>query len=83
MPTQAHYTRRFRDACLLAAARLDCLVRLRARRLSRGTMCGVGLVAMAIAAIAYLRGADLHAGFAVSQPPLLPLVTGVSDDERT
>jgi hypothetical protein len=46
-------------------------------------MCGLGLVAMAIAAVAYLRGADVLAGFAGSKPPLLPLVTGVTDDERT
>jgi hypothetical protein len=67
----------------MVVARLDCLVRLHARRVSRRTMCGVGLFALAIAAIAYLRGADVLAGFAGSQPRLLPLVTGVTDDERT
>jgi hypothetical protein len=67
----------------MAVTRLDCLVWLHARRLSRRTMCGLGLVAMAIAAVAYLRGADVLAGFAGSKPPLLPLVAGVTDDERT
>jgi hypothetical protein len=83
MPPPAHQAYRFRDASLIAAARLDCLVWLYPHRLSRRAICGVGLVAMAIAAIAYLRGADVLAGFAGSQPPLLPLVTGVTDDERT
>lgn len=83
MQTQAHRTSRVRDACLIAAARLDCLVRPCARRLSPRTKGCVALVAMALAVIAYLRGADMQAGFAGGQPLWPPLVTGVTDDERT
>jgi hypothetical protein len=82
MPTQAHQTYRLRHAPLIAAARLDCMVRPYARRLSRPAVCGIGLVAVAIAAIAYLRGAELHAGITGGQPPLLPRVTSVNADDR-
>jgi hypothetical protein len=64
--------RALHNATLMAGARLDCLVRPRVESLSWRTMFGVGLLTAAIAALAYLRGADLHAGLAGSQPALLP-----------
>ena len=82
MSTQARHTHRVRDAALIAAARLDCLVRARALRLSRPAMCGIGLAAAAIAALAYLRGADLHTGLAGGQPGLLAVASNVTDDGR-
>jgi len=45
-------------------------------------MFGLGLVALGIATLAYLRGAELHGGLAGSQPGLLPTVTGVTSDDR-
>jgi hypothetical protein len=79
--------RRRRDAlsaaALTAAARLDWLVRMRAERLSRPAKIGVGLLTAAIAAIAYLRGADVRAGLAGGQPTALPhLLASVAQDDR-
>jgi hypothetical protein len=71
-----------RHASLIAGARLDCLVRAHAQRAGRRTMFGLGLVALGIATLAYLRGAELHGGLAGSQPGLLPMVTGVTSDDR-
>jgi hypothetical protein len=82
MSTQARYTHRVHDAALIAAARLDCLVRARALSLSRPAMCGIGLAAAAIAALAYLRGADLHTSLAGGQPGLLAVASNVTDDGR-
>jgi hypothetical protein len=70
-----------RHASLIAGARVDCLVRAH-QRASRRTMFGLGLVALGIATLAYLRGADLLGGFAASQPGLLPTVTGITSDDR-
>jgi hypothetical protein len=64
--------RALHNATLMASTRLDCLVRTRIESRSRRTMLGVGLFTAAIAALAYLRGADLLAGLAGSQPGLLP-----------
>jgi hypothetical protein len=64
--------RALHNATLKAGARLDCLVRTRVESLSRRTMFGMGLLTAAIAALAYLRGADLRAALAGSQPALLP-----------
>jgi hypothetical protein len=78
-----------RDASLIAGARLDCLMRTCAQGLSRRSVIGVGLLAAAVAAIAYLGGADvrvgadIRAGFAGSQLGLLPMVTSVTQDDRT
>jgi hypothetical protein len=58
-------------ATLMAAARLDWLVRTRAERLSRPARIGVGLLAATVAAVAYLRGADVRAGLAGGQPAVL------------
>jgi hypothetical protein len=58
-------------AALTAAARLDWLVRTRLERHSRPTLVGVGLLTATIAAVAYFRGADVHAGLAGGQPALL------------
>jgi hypothetical protein len=82
MSTQGRRHYSVRHVPLIAAARLDCLVRTCAWRISCRTMCGLGLVAAALAAIAYLRGAELHPGFAAGQPPLLPPTTAVTDDGR-
>jgi hypothetical protein len=71
-----------RHASLIAGARLDCLVRAYAQRASRRTVFGLGLVALGIASLAYLRGAELHGGLAGCQPALLPTVTGVTSDDR-
>jgi hypothetical protein len=71
-----------RHASLIVGARLDCLVRAYAQRASRRTLFGVGLVALGIATLAHLRGAELHGGLAGSQPGLLPTVTGVTSDDR-
>jgi hypothetical protein len=71
-----------RHASLIAGTRLDCLVRTHAQRANRRTMFGLGLVALGIATLAYLRGAELHGGLAGSQPGLLPAVTGVTSDDR-
>lgn len=72
-----------RHASLIAGARLDYLVRTRAGALSRRTKFGLGLVAMAVAALAYQRGTELHGGLAGTQPGLLPLATSVTSDDRT
>jgi hypothetical protein len=71
-----------RHASLIAGARLDCLVRTHAQRANRCTMFGLGLVALGISALAYLRGAELHWGLAGSQPGLLSTVTGLTSDDR-
>ncbi len=71
-----------RHASLIAGARLDGLVRAYAQRASRRTRFGLGLVALVIATLAYLRGTELHGGLAGSQPGLLPTVTGVTSDDR-
>jgi len=71
-----------RHASLIAGARLDCLVRTHAQRANRRVMFGLGLVALGISALAYLRGTELHGGLAGSQPGLLPTVTGVTSDDR-
>ena len=69
-------------AALLAAVRLDSLVRTRAERLSRPARIGVGLLAATIAALAYLRGADVRAGLAGGQPGVMHnvLATVARDD---
>jgi hypothetical protein len=69
-------------AALMAAARLDWLVRTRAERLSRPARIGVGLLAATVAAVAYLRGADVRAGLAGGQPAVLHnvLATVARDD---
>jgi hypothetical protein len=64
--------RALNNATLIAGARLDCLVRPRLESLSGRTMLGVGLLTASIAALAYLRGADVRAALAGSQPGLLP-----------
>jgi hypothetical protein len=71
-------------AALIAVARLDWLVRTRAQRASRPAMIGVGLLTAAIAAVAYLRGADVHAGRTGGQPGLLPnlALASVAKDDR-
>ena len=76
-----------RGAALMAAARLDCAVRARAERVSRSAMIGMGLLAAAIAAVAYLRGADVRAGLVGGQPAALPnmlasAVASVVRDDR-
>jgi hypothetical protein len=72
-----------RHATLIAVARLDYLMRTRAERLSRRTMLGVALLAATVVALAYLRGADVRAGFAVGQPGMLPqLLPNVAQDDR-
>jgi hypothetical protein len=70
-------------AALTAAARLDWLVRTRLERHSRPAIVGVGLLTATIAAVAYLRGADVRAGLAGAQPGLLPNVMAsvATDDE--
>jgi|tagenome__1003787_1003787.scaffolds.fasta_scaffold18832104_1 hypothetical protein len=79
--------RRRRDAlgtaALVAAAELDWLVRTRAGRLSRPAKIGVGLLTATVAAIAYLRGADVRAGLAGGQANLLPnVLAGEARDGR-
>ena len=70
-------------AALIAAARLDWLVRTRAERVSRRAMMGVGLLTAAIAAVAYLRGAEVRVNLVGSQPNLLPnVLASVAKDER-
>jgi hypothetical protein len=70
-------------AALIAAARLDWLVRTRAERLSRRAIMGVGLLTAAIAAVAYLRGAEVRVGLAGGQPGLLPnVLASVAKDDR-
>jgi hypothetical protein len=71
-----------RHASLIAGARLDCLVRTHAQRAGRRTKFGLGLLALGIATLAYLRGTELHGGLAGSQAGLLPTVTGVTSDDR-
>jgi hypothetical protein len=67
----------------MAAARLDCAVRARAERVSRPAMIGVGLLTAAIAAVAYLRGADVRAGLAGGQPAALQhVLASVAKDGR-
>jgi hypothetical protein len=77
-----HQTYRVRDAPLIAAARIESVVRIYSWRLSRRAMWGIALLAVALAAFAYLRGAELYGGLVGAQPPLLPGLTGVSDDDR-
>jgi hypothetical protein len=60
-----------RHAALFAGARLDLTVRTRAERMSRRAVVGAAFVTAAIAAIAYLLGADVGGGLAGSQPMLL------------
>jgi hypothetical protein len=70
-------------AALMAAARLDRLVRTRLKRHSRPAIVGAGLLTATIAAVAYLRGADVHAGLAGGQPALLlpnALASAAEDD---
>jgi len=70
-------------AALLAAAQLDWLVRTRAKRLSRPAKIGVGLLTATVAAIAYLRGADVRGGLAGGQASLLPgVLAGDARDGR-
>jgi hypothetical protein len=58
-------------------------MRTRAERLSRRTMVGVALLTATVVALAYLRGADVRAGFAVGQPGMLPqLLPNVAEDDR-
>jgi hypothetical protein len=72
-----------RCTALIAGSRLDCLVRTRTAGLSRRTIIGVGLVTATVAALAYLRGADVGAGLAGGQPGLLyQLLASVTDDDR-
>jgi hypothetical protein len=67
----------------MAAARLDCAVRARAERVSRPAMIGVGLLTSAIAVVAYLRGADVRAGFAGGQPAeLVNVLARFAKDDR-
>lgn len=68
----------------MSAAQIDWLVRTRARRLSRPAKVGVGLLTASIAAIAYLRGADVRAGLAGGQAnTVLPnvLANGARDGQ--
>jgi hypothetical protein len=72
-----------RHATLIAGAKLDYLVRTRAERLSRRTMVGVALLTATVVALAYLRGAEVGAGFAGGQPGVLALlVPNVAEDDR-
>jgi hypothetical protein len=71
-----------RDVPLIAGARLDSLVRAYARKLSGRTAYGAGLVAAAVLALAYLRGADLRGSLVGAPPSVLPVVTSVTDDDR-
>jgi hypothetical protein len=71
-----------RHASLIVGTRLDCLLRTHAQSASRRTKFGLGLVALGIATLVYLRGTELHGGLAGSQPGLLPTVTGVTSDDR-
>jgi hypothetical protein len=71
-------------AALTAAARLDWLVRTRLERHSRRAMVGAGLLTATIAALAYFRGADVHAGLAGGQPALLlpnAVASGARDEQ--
>ena len=74
--------RALRHASLITATRLDGVVRTRAGALGRRTKLGLGLVAVAIAALAYLRGTELHGGLVGTQQGLLPMVTGVTSDDQ-
>jgi hypothetical protein len=70
-------------AALTAAARLDWLVRTRLERHFRPAIVGVGLLTATIAAVAYLRGADVRAGLAGGQPGLLPnVMASVARDDQ-
>ena len=70
-------------AALIVAARLHGLVRTRAERLSRPAMIGVGVLTAAIAAAAWLRGADVHPSLAAGQPTLLPnVLASIARDDR-
>jgi hypothetical protein len=77
-----HQAYRVRDAPLIAAARIESVVRIYSWRLSRRAMWGIALLAVALAVFAYLRGAELYGGLVGAQPPLLPGLTGVSDDDQ-
>ena len=71
-----------RYATFIAGARLDYLVRTRAERLSRRAIIGAGLLTATVAALAYLRGADVHAGLAGGQLGMLPLpLPNVTEDD--
>jgi hypothetical protein len=72
-----------RGAALMAATRLDCAVRARADTVSRPAMIGVGLLTAAIAAFAYLHGADVRGGLAGGHPAALPnVLASVAKDDR-
>jgi hypothetical protein len=71
-----------RYATLIAGARLDYLVRTRVERLSRRTMVGLALITATVAALAYLRGAEVGVGLAGGQPGMLPLLLpNVTEDD--
>ena len=54
-----------------------------AERLSRRAVIGAGLLTATVVALAYLRGADVRAGFAVGQPGMLPqLLPYVAEEDR-
>jgi hypothetical protein len=72
-----------RYATFIAGARLDYLVRTGAERLSRRAVIGAGLLTATVVALAYLRGADVHAGLVGGQPGMLPqLLPNVAEDDR-
>jgi hypothetical protein len=72
-----------RYATFIAGARLAHLVRTRGERLSRRAVIGAGLLTATVVALAYLRGADVRAGFAVGQPGMLPqLLPYVAEEDR-
>jgi hypothetical protein len=76
--------RALHNATLIAGARLDCLVRPRVESLSGRAMLGVGLLTAGIAALAYLRGADMRAALVGSQAGLLPhALPGLQPGPRT
>ena len=76
-------THALRYATFIAGAKIDHLVRTRAERLSRRVVIGAGLLTATVVALAYLRGADVRAGFAVGQPGMLPqLLANVAEDDR-
>ena len=74
--------RTLRYVPLIAAARLGFLAHTRARELDRREKVALGLVATAIATLAYVRGAHVAGGLAGGQPGLIHAATNVTTDDR-
>ena len=68
---------------LITAARLGFLAHARAQELDRRSKFALGLVAAAIATVAYVRGAHVAGGLAGGQPGLLRAAMNVTTDDRT